>query len=396
MRSPLALTLVLAGCSPTEAPLPPAAAPPSSAPAPKPPAGALPWVPVTRSPVPSTATGLAELVASACARGDATLDRVAARLASRLDAGTLEPAELAFELRAAGSPHVWPRAWSYSGSALDAEDTRARARRWLAGFSDGGVRSCGVAHSKAQGREAVTMVAVDALADLKSVPQAVRTGQWLDLTANLLVPARDAKVVVLGPRGAPRPIPTSLDDGVVRARFAPNSPGTWLIQVLADVNRGPRPVLEAYVHADARPPRAFSSQRAPGEAAGSAGADPTEALLAMINAARRTEGLGTLSRSAELDRAALVHAEAMRDARVLGHDVGKGSVKARLEAIGLEPPAFGENVARAADAARAHRAIWASPSHRTNLLERRYDSVGLAAVAGPDGLWVTEVFADLR
>lgn len=396
VRLPMVLTAALAACAPAEAPPRPAAAPAHSARAPAGPSKGIPWQPVTRSPVPSVAKGLAEIVGAACARSDGALDRVAARLATRLDAGNVEPAELAFELRAAGSPHVWPRAWSYTGAALDADDTVRRARRWLGGFGDGGVRSCGAAHTTAEGRESVTLVAVDALADLKGVPLSARTGQWLDLTASMLVPAREAKVVVLGPQGAPRPIPTSLEAGVVRARFAPSSPGTWLVQVLADVDKGPRPVLEAYVHADTTPPTAFASQPAPGEGAGGAAADPTDALLAMVNAARHAEGLGALARVAELDRAALVHAEAMRDARVLGHDVGKGSVKFRLEALGLEPAAFGENVARAASAARAHRAIWASPSHRTNLLERRYDSVGLAAVTGPDGLWVTEVFADLR
>ena len=258
------------------------------------------------------------------------------------------------------------------------------------------VRACGAAHVKSPDHESVTLVAVDALADLERLPISARPGQWLDVTANMLVATRDAKVVVLGPRGAPRAIPTSLDGGIVRARFAPNSPGTWLVQVLADVDKGPRPVLEAYVHAGTSPPSAFASSRAPGEDAGEGANEPGAALLAMINAARHREGLGALVRSDELDRVALVHSEAMRDARSLGHDVGKGTVKLRLESAGLEPRAFGENVARAANAARAHRAIWASPSHRGNLLEQRYDSVGIAAVAGPDGIWVTEVFADMR
>ena len=400
MRSTLLLSLTLAGCTPADPALPPARAPAAgSAGAPDaaaPTPGGLPWEAATRSPEPSSAKGLARALAGACARGDAALDRVAARLAARMDTGNLEPAELAFELRAAGSPHVWPRAWSYAGPTLETKDALQRAERWLAGFGDGGVRACGAAHVKSPDHESVTLVAVDALADLERLPISARPGQWLDVTANMLVATRDAKVVVLGPRGAPRAIPTSLDGGIVRARFAPNSPGTWLVQVLADVDKGPRPVLEAYVHAGTSPPSAFASSRAPGEDAGEGANEPGAALWAMINAARLREGLGALVRSDELDRVALVHSEAMRDARSLGHDVGKGTVKLRLESAGLEPRAFGENVARAANAARAHRAIWASPSHRGNLLEQRYDSVGIAAVAGPDGIWVTEVFADMR
>lgn len=355
------------------------------------------WQEVTRSPEPSASQGLARALGELCERQDAALDRVAQRLAARADTEpALEPAELAHQLRTSGSPHVWPRSWSYSGPALDAADTLGRAQRWLAGFGDGGRRSCGAAHVKAAGKEAVSLVAVDALADLERLPVRARSGQWLDVTANMLVTAHDAKVVVLGPHGPPRAIPTSLDGKVIRARFAPSSSGTWLVQVLAETDKGPRPVLEALVHADTPPPGAFHSSRAPGEDAGRGAADPAAALFAMVNAARSSEGVGALTRNADLDRAARVHAEAMRDKRTLGHDVGNGTVKSRLDALGLEPAAFGENVARAASAERAHRAIWASPSHRGNLLERRYDSVGIAAVTGPDGVWVTEVFADLR
>lgn len=355
------------------------------------------WQEVTRSPEPSASQGLARALGELCERQDAALDRVAQRLVARADTEpALEAAELAHQLRTSGSPHVWPRSWSYSGPALDAADTLGRAQRWLAGFGDGGRRSCGAAHVKAAGKEAVSLVAVDALADLERLPVRARSGQWLDVTANMLVTAHDAKVVVLGPHGPPRAIPTSLDGKVIRARFAPSSSGTWLVQVLAETDKGPRPVLEALVHADTPPPGAFHSSRAPGEDAGRGAADPAAALFAMVNAARSSEGVGALTRNADLDRAARVHAEAMRDKRTLGHDVGNGTVKARLDALGLEPAAFGENVARAASAERAHRAIWASPSHRGNLLERRYDSVGIAAVTGPDGVWVTEVFADLR
>jgi len=249
---------------------------------------------------------------------------------------------------------------------------------------------------KENGQEAVTLVWTDTLADLDRIPSSARVGQWLDVTARMRVPTHDAKVVVLGPRGAPRALPTSLDAGTVRARFAPNSAGTWLVQVVASVESGPRPVVEALVHADSEPPGAFHAKPAPGESAAAAGSDDEDALVRMVNAARKAEGLGSLRRDAALDQAARAHAEAMRDRRTLGHDVGKGSVGDRLAELGLSPRAFGENVARAATIERAHRAIWASPSHRSNLLEARYDSVGVAAARGPGGLWVCEVFANSR
>ncbi|MBK7586023.1 MAG: CAP domain-containing protein [Myxococcales bacterium] len=402
MRSvPLVLLAGLGCCAPADPPLPPARSPVAATPdaaAPGADAGEGGWQGATRSPEASQTQGLARALVRLCARGDGALDRVAASLAARQapSDAVLDPAELGFELRRAGSPHVWPRSWSYAGQTLNAEDTLARAKRWLGTFREGGQRTCGAFHAKTKDQESATLVAVDALADLDALPSSARAGQWLDITAHMLVPVQDAKVLVLGPRGTPRSIPTSLDSNVIRARFAPNGPGTWLVQVLADVERGPRPVLEALIHADQPPPSAFHGSAAPGESAGSGMADGASALFAMVNQARSSEGAGVLQRNAELDRAALVQAEAMRDSGTLGHDVGKGTVKDRLEALGLTPLAFGENVARAATPERAHRAIWASPSHRGNLLERRYDSVGIAAVDGPGGVWVTEVFAELR
>jgi uncharacterized protein YkwD len=51
-------------------------------------------------------------------------------------------------------------------------------------------------------------------------------------------------------------------------------------------------------------------------------------------------------------------------------------------------------VAHAADARHAHRTLWASPSHRSNLLESRFDAVGVGSATGSDQtVWVCEVFA---
>ena len=42
----------------------------------------------------------------------------------------------------------------------------------------------------------------------------------------------------------------------------------------------------------------------------------------------------------------------------------------------------------------AHRALWASPSHRDNMLQPRFDRVGVGVCTDPDGsVWVTEAFA---
>jgi uncharacterized protein YkwD len=81
----------------------------------------------------------------------------------------------------------------------------------------------------------------------------------------------------------------------------------------------------------------------------------------------------------------------------------------RLEQAGFGALRIGENVAHARSLARAHRALWESPAHRGNLLDRGFSAVGLGVVvvseseaesdaergnADATGVWVCELFAN--
>jgi uncharacterized protein YkwD len=337
----------------------------------------------------------ARALSAACGESDAALIAVSAHLAEQqTEAATeLDVDAIGYALRAAGAPYVWPRAWVFNGSEGEGEAAKARMQRWLATFGDGGRRRCGISVLHRAGRRIVVgAVAVDVLADLEAIPTRVRVGQWVDVRALLRVPASDAKLVILGPRGAPHPVPTSFSDGQVRARFNADQPGTWLVQLLAAVDGGPRPLLEALLFAGTEPPDALAVSKAPGEDAAQANADPSSALYAMVNAARQSERLPPLQRDVRLETLARAHAQAMRRARKTAHDAGDGDLNQRLEQQGLELAA-GENVAHAGSATLAQRALWASPSHRENLLFAGFGLVGIGVAPDPDGtLWVCQVF----
>jgi hypothetical protein len=337
---------------------------------------------------------------SECRRSDAALARVAGRLArNRLRGATaIDTAELSFALRAEGSPYVRPSAWTLEADELTSEIVEARLHGWLGTAGGGGERRCGFSLLRAPSRSVLAAVAVDALADLDPLPTSARTGSWLDIDARLLAFATDAKVIVLGPSGAPFGLPTSFDGERAQARLHADRPGAYLIQLLGSVAGGPRPLLEASVYVDVRRPSSFFADPAPGESAAlsTSGSDPGFALLEMVNGARASEGRTALSRSAVLDALAQQHAQAMQRSERLAHDVGDGDPDARLASTGMQVVAAGENVARAPDLVRAHRVLWASPSHRQNLLEPRFDAVGMGVAQDPDGsLWVCELFADL-
>jgi uncharacterized protein YkwD len=364
---------------------------------PRAPALPLVWKAATQSPHPAAPSAKQAALLALCGGPDAALTEVAGRSAHRqLDGSSLLGAdELAYNLRVSGDPHVWPRAWSIAGEALDDEDVTRRVKAWIAPWNTLGTRRCGVARVTGKdGMTVIAAVAVDALADLSPLPTTARVGQWITLDGAMLVAASEAKVVLLGPRGAPKTVLASLNGAKVHSTFSVDQPGAWMVQVLATVATGPRPVLEAMVFAGAAPPARFVPITAPGESAGAGVKDDDAAMFQMINAARVAEQLAPLTRDAALDRVARSHSEEMRRVRMVGHDVGDGDPAARIKAAGIKAHVAGENVASAGSLANAHRALWASPSHRGNLLLDKFTRVGVAVVRAPDGMvWVTEMFS---
>ncbi len=357
----------------------------------------LPWRLSTSSPEPEASSGPDVALYKICGRSDAALAQVAARNVGRQMRGEAPFAsdELGFTLRAAGAPEVWPRAWSIEGGKLEEDDVTHRVTEWSNAMHTLGERRCGIARATSRsGMNVVSVVAVDALADLDPLPTLTRVGEWVKLRGRMLIPASETKVVLLGPRGLPKTVLASLsEDGEIRATFSVDQPGVWFVQVLGTVSTGPRPVLEAYIHAGALPPDHFAESPAPGEEAGAKATTEIEAMRRMVNAARATEGLPELVSDEKLDQLAQEHTQRMFDTKTVGHDVGNGDPRTRVSAAGIASRATGENVAAASSLERAHRALWASPSHRGNVLEKRFSKIGIGVIKTSDGrVWVTEIF----
>jgi uncharacterized protein YkwD len=356
------------------------------------------WKSITHSPKPVAAvdSGRAPLH-SLCGTPDASLVEVAARNVRRQWDGSdpFSADELAWNLRALGDPHVWPRSWSIAGAGLDETEIEQRLGRWVAGWSTLGMRRCGVSWgTAADGSTVVNAVAIDALADMAPLPTQARVGQWITLEGTMLVAAAGVKIILLGPRSAPKTVIGSLSGRKIRSTFSVDQPGPWLVQVLATVATGPRPVLEAMIFAGTAPPGRFVRPVVPGEEAAAGAVDEADAMLRMINAARAAEGVKPLVPDETLYRLAQAHSSEMLKARMVGHDVGGGDPLQRLTDAGVTARIAGENVASAGSLQGAHRAIWASPSHRGNVLLNAFSRVGVAVARGADGtVWVTELFA---
>jgi uncharacterized protein YkwD len=118
-----------------------------------------------------------------------------------------------------------------------------------------------------------------------------------------------------------------------------------------------------------------------------------EALYDLLDAARAQHGRGPLRRVPAIEAVAQDWSAQMAATGTLAHD----------PVLGARMPAgwrvVGENVgsAKGASPTALERAWLASPSHRSNQLDRRYDAVGIGIAYGRDGtVYVTTDFAALR
>ena len=314
--------------------------------------------------------------------------------------------DLIFELRRSGSPYVWPALMRLTTPGPSPELARARVAEWASAFNGEGGFRCGVAVLEVDGETRTVGIITTPLAELAGLPTRVHAGRWLVVRGALHPGVKDARVIVMGPTGRPQSLTTASAGGRFRAAFAAGEPGRWVVQVVATAESGPRPVLEAWVYAGVAPEASHAAHLAPGEEArgtlGEAGdaesvaSSDADSIRRMTQAARASEGVGRLRRNARLDALALEHAETMRAAGIAGHDAGRGNTTERFAAAGVAFEVMGENIARASSPEAAHRALWASPTHRANTLNADFREFGVATVRSPDGtLWVCQLFATL-
>ncbi|NHC14338.1 CAP domain-containing protein [Motilibacter deserti] len=111
-------------------------------------------------------------------------------------------------------------------------------------------------------------------------------------------------------------------------------------------------------------------------------------VLADLNASRRAHGLAPLKARTDLNAYAAKHSKAMAGPGKLYHSSGLSTLCCWAR--------VGENVAYAGSAAQASETLYASAPHRANILDRRFDEVGVAVVQSGGLVWVTEVFRDRR
>lgn len=133
------------------------------------------------------------------------------------------------------------------------------------------------------------------------------------------------------------------------------------------------------------------------EAQGARDTEGEAEMLARINALRLEASLEPLVRHAALDEAALVHSMDMAEHAMVAHVSPRtGDPAARVADAGARASRIAQNIALRRSTAEALISILESAPHRQQLLTPELTHVGLAAVQGARGMYVTQVVAELE
>ena len=126
-------------------------------------------------------------------------------------------------------------------------------------------------------------------------------------------------------------------------------------------------------------------------------ADPSPAekkIFELLNQERAIEHLPALEWNGHAAMAARNHARLLAQHGDLSHQFEKEEpVPQRIAATGLRFTDSAENVAVADAPEEAHFALMLSPGHRANIMNPRYNSVGIGVFEAKGRLWVTQDFA---
>ena len=155
----------------------------------------------------------------------------------------------------------------------------------------------------------------------------------------------------------------------------------------------PAPV-PAPIPAPAPAPAPVPAAEQPQTTSNAAPVDLAAALLVLVNQDRAQAGLVALESRGAIVAVAAAHSQAMAARGDIWHNDAyfKAATRAALGARAL-----GENVALNGSIEDAHRRLMASPGHRANILDGRFDAVGISVVAdGRGALFITENFVDSK
>ena len=124
--------------------------------------------------------------------------------------------------------------------------------------------------------------------------------------------------------------------------------------------------------------------------------DLEKKLFDLVNQERARARAGKLEWNEKLAQAALEHSKLLEQHQALSHRfAGEPTLPERVGATGARVNAVAENVAEAPDVFTIHAGLMGSPGHRENILNEKYNAVGISIVEHGSQLFVTQDFGHI-
>lgn len=309
--------------------------------------------------------------------GDPILTRVARRLSAEALRGTSSSAaDLLSISRALSAEGGWdppPRALIVQGSPAALALQSLLTRR---GFADEPATHLGVGAASVGERTAMTVLLAERRAVLDPVPNRLpRPGTNAPVCGELLQPYVEPRVYVTAPSGEVSELEPKRKDGArFCANLAFNQAGEYAVELVAEGTRGPEVAALFFVTVGEGGPRPKSAWfKEPGTRQ-----EARVALTERVNHLRAAHGLVELGLDDTLSRVAQAYADQLARDGALVHQTEQGrGIAQRLRAANYDFAGVAENLATASGPLAAHFALEQSPGHRQNLLDPRFDRVGI-------------------
>jgi hypothetical protein len=113
----------------------------------------------------------------------------------------------------------------------------------------------------------------------------------------------------------------------------------------------------------------------------------------MVDSARAEEGLGALAYNEGLAGIAEAHSASMRDTGTIFHNSSLGS---EVSSSGMRWRLLGENVGMGFDVEHVEQAFMESAEHHQNIMDARFNAIGVGVAQDSGHVYVTQVFARLE
>jgi uncharacterized protein YkwD len=237
-------------------------------------------------------------------------------------------------------------------------------------------------------------------ASLSPLPRSVAKGVRLRVRGRLLDGLKDPQLVVTEPSGKSYRLPiqrgAAFDAEVVAA-----NEGELRVELLAESEQGPAPVINVPVYVGVSPPTEVSVQTTSGgESIGLDAQAFERRLLELVQAERARVGVAPLSSEPRLVEIARAHGEDMRAHGFVGHtSATTGTAADRVARAGVRTGLVLENVGRGYTPEEVHQSLLDSPGHRANVVSPDATHLGVGAVIEEEGgraaYLATELFVRL-